>query len=343
MEDKNPKCRYKYCHNRLMNQEVKVCCEHWCHMCHPLYGSCNSVIEHNEKLHAITEKSNLKILDMTIYNCPNVKLFECPSLKKGYLKSEKCIGTVHDFYMCKYCININLCKCKFHNDVKLRSLDPILINNNLPFCDNCIKYGKCINCDEYWFYTSDPDKKYSSVQINNPKMGPKLCKNCISNYKACCKCNKLFDNDTIEFLEYAYNDENYCTNCNLTNNCNVRTVQKSSLICWRMKVDTFLEPIKKIYCDFNPNNIKFDDVFEIAMALLWGCQNREIYLDSMISIIRDKNFSNRLKRINKNMQITYCKERYFITNEYIKLNLLALLVRCALLPTELFFIILNMI
>lgn len=331
-------CIYEICNREKINS--KACKYHNCDKCCHLYDNCNYVRMLFGKLHAITEESNIEIAG---YGCPNMILYECASLKRGYTKSIKCIGSTQSDKICNHCYNENKCRCKHHQYMKMRSTDPIIYKNGFLFCDNCITYGKCLNCDDHWFYTIDPEEEYRSYKAYMPIKGPPLCKKCIFEYKACNKCNRKFDNDSIEFLSYDRNEKNICINCIMyTDSYGTTLIRKSGLLCWKIKCVSFLEPIKIIYEKFNPNEVSFNNIFELSLILLWGCRNREIYFDSIINTVRCKNFTNRFMRINKNMQITY-NDKYSVTDEYKNFNLLALLVRCALLPNEIFFIILNMI
>jgi hypothetical protein len=87
-------------------------------------------------------------------------------------------------------------------------------------------------------------------------------------------------------------------------------------------------------------------IFEAVLTLQWLSPNREMYIDSLISFLgmeNDERFANRLARINKGMNVAYFNESQYRSVEYERINLLGIFVRCAMLPKDMFMMILKML
>jgi hypothetical protein len=196
-------------------------------------------------------------------------------------------------------------------------------------------FGKCANCDNLWIYS----------QI----VGAELCKECIDKVQLCSGhfCKKIYPNKSIEFLEYNKDGKDMCANCILTSTKYTnQEIQKAGLICMFEKSESLLKYIDHMYYNLNPHKINLDLVFNASLTLLWLATTKELYLDTMFNFMDtkdNKSFERRLNKISKNMQVQYYNKDMYDSKEYKGLNLLSLLVRCTLLPRELFIMILEML
>ena len=361
-ENKDCQCQSPGCISIRIN---KVACKsHTCRRCLDLYDDALSFmtgpVKHRSKtVHAIIDTSHVEIMNDAheIYYCPNMKVTPCKSLELGYTKSNICsgfvpvskYGTIED--MCFSCMVAN--RCDTHIHLVVRSLHPLILKKGYRLCEgHCLDVGLCLNCNvESWVYGKETH-------------GPELCENCIDSFKSCNCCSKVFAKDSIEFLKYDNSSANICVNC-LSKECDIDSdIRKCYLINYRVNIISYLEPINKVYYKFNPHKINYDQVFELVLNMMWECNSREMYMYSIISFMKDKNkFMERLQMISKNMQVEYTNESYrldrklsesvgldhkltksyFLSENYKKINLLALFVRCAMLPKDLFIMIINML
>lgn len=359
-DNRECQCTFPDCARLRINS---FACEyHTCNTCDnmKLYNDDAKYIIEQEffnQIHVVTDKSCMKILDSINprYSCvcPNMEMSCCKSKQVGYPVSSKCIGVVPKlkYYkdICYSCQEEN--KCDNHKDGTLRSSNPIIMKSGLLKCDDCTIYGKCLNydiCQNHWIYALNNEKPSNKNYKSHIKLGPELCKSCNVQYKACSYCHKIFNNNSIEFLEYDKEGKNCCVHCIVFEGRIVyhTDFQQAGMICHRMRMKSFLKPIEMMFDNFNPHKFSYDTVFELSLNLLWECKCKEVYLDCMISFLNDqKNFHSRFKRISKNMMIVSVEDGKDIKKDpmYGNINLLALLVRCTLLPKDLFMMILMML
>jgi len=196
------------------------------------------------------------------------------------------------------------------------------------------------------------EKWCQDIYSNNPK----LCHNCIDKVLICNECDKIFEKNTIQFIDYNNEKDNRCVCCEVQEYYYFHSEMasrvsakytKSAFICWRVKyIDGFIKGVEDVYNRFNPMGIDYNLIFEVIVTLQWESRNREIYIDSLISFLSmesDERFANRLSRINKGMNVAYFNESQYDSAEYDRINLLGVFVRCAMLPKDMFMMILGML
>ena len=346
----NAACRCKTCHHNKVNEVA--CHKHTCRICKDLYKTATSFLwgpdPYDEVVHVITDKSHpeIRIGQNRPDYCPNMKVLSCSSFKIGYTKSDNCLKFVPDIPygkidMCGNCYEFNKCQlCR-----NTRSTNPDILHFGY-YYDACMTVGKCKKCETgLWCHEPYVER-------------PKLCHKCNGEVLYCNKCDKIFEKRSIQLIDYNKNGFNSCATCDIQVIFDNRvrlsfeakecvTYRKSAFICWRISyIDKFIGDVNDIHQRFNPMGIDCKLIFEAVLTLQWESQNREMYIDSLISFLsmeNDERFASRLSRINKGMNVIYFKESQYSSAEYQRINLIGVFVRCAMLPKDMFMMILKML
>ncbi len=337
-------CKCKMCSNDKCNEAA--CYRHTCKICQPLYKIAKSFLLDNSNssyygdcfVHAVTDESHVEFFPDY---CPNVKTTYCKSQELGYAKSDKCLQIIPDCPPKKYTKvqYPNICiECCIFNKCQMCSNMRSLNGNVLHFgyyCDSCVEAGICINCNiNKWIF-----KKIGSYSYKDKK---KICAKCKKETSYCRICEKLYPKDSIMML--ASNDKTECAKCIIKCDDDNDKLLKASLIVWKKKdVGIIVNFTQKIYNSFNPNKLSYTTIFDLMLILQWELPNRDFFIDTLISFLNMKNderLNMRLSRINGGTMIDYGQHGVL---QYRSSNTLGLLARCALLPKDLFIMILNML
>lgn len=330
---KSEECCCLVCKNEKVNGVS--CYTHSCKICKDLYGLAKEfTIDNYKTVHAITENSHLEIMSYNndyVKNCPNIKVLECNSSNSSnsrFSKSDKCIGIYpidnnYNKYVCNkiciFCFDFNKC-VKCNSNLKSDNPDILKFGN---YCNFCYVAGKCKNCDNIWCHD-----KYKHFH--------ELCDICNDKVLFCWDCKNVYDINSLEFFEFKYSkDNNYnrCANCIVTKYHSLsysdNIYRRSAMLVFRLDTCTLYDKIiQNIYCDFNPNKISYDDLFELVLILYSKCNCRKIFMNCLINFLEikdNKKFKRRILQIKSND------------------NIAEVMIRCARLPLEIFMIILKKI
>lgn len=322
-------CSCLSCH-RERKSNMPSCFIHACIICIPLYAKAegHTISNFSGIVHALTKDSNLKIMyeknreeGYSNNKCPNQKVYECMSIVNGYAKTDKCIGFYTDCNskdgLCTECFLHNRCtECKKY----IRSKNPDILQFG-SFCELCVSSGKCKICIKPYCY-------------NKGRPYPELCYMCKNEYLFCNTCKDVFSKNSLEFLEMSYvlYEYNQCALC-ISKNMSHMYYKKNiiaGVITWKIKyADCHLNFIKKIHSNFNPCEISYDRIFDLVLTVNGKCDDKKIFMNCLINFLEIKDcnkFDRRLSQIYDD-----------------KVNIYDILMRCSLLPYELFILIIKKI
>lgn len=312
------KCIVNGCTNKLNN---KFCCEmHTCKYCEDLYDKSDLKDVFMEQYFRSTAvhiavKGKRQVIDLINgIMCKNQPVKNCLAESSGYMKSNKCstvIAANKDDNICSNCQHTNRC---FNCRTKIIDIEYL----NYKACKDCIYKYECLNCN-----------KKCLEYIDN--MQNKLCSECDKIVNACHTCKNIFVIGSIEFPPVNIYPKSFnCAKCisidkNHYNHYSKETHIKASMISWKLQIDDFNDYIKRIY-ERKDNKIKIELLYNLVIHLLDEIKTPMTYYKTLKLLSRSK------------------ESKDDIIVEYLPTsndNLIGLFIRCANLPNELFWHILE--